>query len=113
MNQKWPVCTLLSLFACVGCFFISIPILAYSVNKQVSEEFYNSADAQEDAGRMSGFAVIGGAFLFGTLGAAGGLILLVVAHWRREHAPIMGNFALVINFVALFIGLKAAWPLIT
>ena len=112
MNPTRPICTVLSLASCVAFFLLAIPLVSYSVSKQLSEAVYNSADAEEDSGRMAGFAVIAGAFIGGTIGAAVGLILLALAHWRGERAHGLSNLSLVINFVALFGGLKLLWPLL-
>jgi hypothetical protein len=112
MNRARPVCTILSLATCLTFFVLSFPLLRYSVSEQLSEASYNSADAQEDAGRMAGFAVIGGAFISGVIGAAVGLVLLAVAHWRGEQAHGMSSVSLLLNGLAVMAGLKLLWPLL-
>lgn len=112
MNPPRPICTLLSLASCLTFFVLAIPLARYSISKQLSETVYNSADAEEDAGRIAGFALIAGVLFGGTIGAALGLILLALAHWRGERAHGLSNLSLVINFVALFGGLKLVWPIL-
>jgi hypothetical protein len=109
--KRRPVFTLLSLLSAAFFYFASIPILNVIVDRQLATAEYNSDDAREDAGRMSGLAVIAGAFVAGVAGAAVGLILAMIAHIRREPLSFLRALTFSANLAVVAYGVYRIYPL--
>jgi hypothetical protein len=78
----------------------SRPLLIYSIERQLADAHYSSADAAEDSGRMAVFAVAMGQFIYGGIGAAIGVVLAAIGFCRRERWPALRWGSLILNLAA-------------
>ena len=100
MIDRRPIFTILSLLIAVVFAFGSRPILTDSINRQLTGESFNSADAVEDSGRMAVFSLIAGQFMCGGIGAAVGVVFASLGFGRRERWTAVRWCSLVLNLVA-------------
>ncbi len=107
MTKRRPIFTVLSLLAAVMFTIGSRPILVHSINQQLAHGSADSADAFEDSGRMSGFALIIGQVACGGMGAVIGTILAGIGFIRREKWRPARWCSLLLNLVAaVFVGFE-------
>lgn len=100
MTNRRPIFTLISMFVAIAFAVGSRPLLVRSLDRQLAEASFNSADAVEDFGRMAGFALIAGQVMCGGIGAAVGVVLATIGFWRRERWKAARWCSLILNLAA-------------
>jgi hypothetical protein len=107
MTIRRPIFTVISLFIAVVFTLVSRPLLVLSIEQQLAEAYFNSADAVEDSGRMAGFALIVGQTMCVGIGATFGVVLAAIGFWRRERWKAVRWCSLLLNLAAAgFVGLS-------
>jgi hypothetical protein len=97
VKARFPILSLLSVVTAVLFYFGAAFLCSNSVKKQLESAEYNSEDAREDSWRFGALAVMMVASIAAVAGAAVGIILAVVAHFRRERFPALRIMTLTVN----------------
>ncbi|HET6409345.1 MAG TPA: hypothetical protein VFG14_15770 [Chthoniobacteraceae bacterium] len=101
MNRPFPILSVLALTTAALFFFISAPVWHSVVRHQLGSAEYNSEDAREDAGRFASVTAVARATLTAAGGALIGVVLCLIAHRRREAAPVLRGIAAVTNLLLI------------
>lgn len=100
MTRRRPIFTILSLLVAAIFALVSRPLLVYSIHQQLAGTEFRSDSAEEDSGRMAGFAVIVGQFIAGGMGAVVGVVFAVVGFLRKERWMALRWCSFTLNLAA-------------
>ena len=111
MTTRRPLFTTLSVLVALLFALGARPFLIHSIDHQLADASYNSADAAEGSGRMAGFALIAGQILCVGMGAAIGVVLAAIGLVRGERWLALRWWSLILNLVAAGLVAWALFPL--